>query len=391
MCDDAGADPTVPSALGSLRPDLAHLTPMQLAAYLGDYRMLTHCMRRRAVVLWKWGPVTQYQLDLDEIESVGSEGRGVMALAANASPELLMGQTRHPSGQELSMLHDLFMQKWETFARSWFWWLRLVDMLYLALLATLAILCKLEYGAAAVRPLAALMLIVAVILITRARTTAFADNFAMAGYLVVAASSTRLLWLGTDSAILTLAPLAAVFACGTLVLLQALSIPDQKLGMVSIMVQEIILQVVLGFLLPYLVAYLVTAAFLVWLLYSGDLQSVPLPVQLFLMAPLLLLACLFFFFSGDTYSDICEKSQGSWRANFARLVLQIEAEQSAWLALGPHLFSSLLFEKLFEPVAVDMRAGVGSNRRFVQFRQVGSKDAFGADGDEPTPASNASP
>ena len=145
MCD-AGAAPTAPSALGSLDPDLAHLTPMQLAAALGDVRMLTHVLRRRAAVLWKWGPVTQYQLDLDGIESVGSEGRGVMALSVDR-PELLLGSFMQ------GMLHDLFMQKWENFARSWFWWSRLVDMLYLALLATLAVVCKLESGAAAVRPL----------------------------------------------------------------------------------------------------------------------------------------------------------------------------------------------------------------------------------------------
>ena len=370
MCD-AGAAPTAPSALGSLDPDLAHLTPMQLAAALGDVRMLTHVLRRRAAVLWKWGPVTQYQLDLDGIESVGSEGRGVMALSVDR-PELLLGSCMQ------GMLHDLFMQKWENFARSWFWWSRLVDMLYLALLATLAIVCKLESGAAAVRPLAAIVLIVAVILITRARTTAFAA----AGYLVVAASSTRLLWVGSDSSMLTLAPLAAAIACGTLVLFQVLFIPDVRLGMISIMVQEIILRNVLGFLLPCLVAYLVPAAFLVWLLYSGDLQLVPLPGQLLLMAPLLLLVRLFFSMSGDTYSEICEGAEGSWRTNFARLVLQIEAEQSAWLASGPHLFG------LFEPVAVDMRAGVegDSNHWFVHLRQVGSEDVFGADGDEPTPA-----
>ena len=49
----------------------AGLTPLQLAAKVGDHRLFQYIMRRTAKVLWVWGPVTQYELSLDQIDSTG--------------------------------------------------------------------------------------------------------------------------------------------------------------------------------------------------------------------------------------------------------------------------------------------------------------------------------
>ena len=52
--------------------------PTQLAVKLGDHRMVQHILRRQTKVLWKWGPITQYMIDLDGVDSAGgAKGTGV--------------------------------------------------------------------------------------------------------------------------------------------------------------------------------------------------------------------------------------------------------------------------------------------------------------------------
>ena len=46
------------------------LSCMQLAAQLGDHRMLRHMLRKQCQVLWVWGPVTSFWLDLKGIDCV---------------------------------------------------------------------------------------------------------------------------------------------------------------------------------------------------------------------------------------------------------------------------------------------------------------------------------
>jgi hypothetical protein len=46
------------------------LSPLQLAAKLGDERMASHIIRKRLQLNWEWGPLTSFRIDLDEIDSV---------------------------------------------------------------------------------------------------------------------------------------------------------------------------------------------------------------------------------------------------------------------------------------------------------------------------------
>ena len=46
------------------------LTPLQLAAKLGDNRMCQHILRKRLKLNWKWGPLKSYRMSLEDIDSV---------------------------------------------------------------------------------------------------------------------------------------------------------------------------------------------------------------------------------------------------------------------------------------------------------------------------------
>ena len=76
----------------SPRPPIAQLlhglTPLQLAAALGDHSMFRHLLRRSASVRWSWGGIAGHAIDLTPIDSAGGTGREVMALVGgvDASP-----------------------------------------------------------------------------------------------------------------------------------------------------------------------------------------------------------------------------------------------------------------------------------------------------------------
>ncbi len=59
---------------------LDNLTPMQLAMQMGHKNMVKQIMRRQTRVLWKWGPVTQYEVDLECVDSAGKGGNDLMEL-----------------------------------------------------------------------------------------------------------------------------------------------------------------------------------------------------------------------------------------------------------------------------------------------------------------------
>lgn len=75
------------------------LSPVQLAAYLGDHRIFQHLMRKRSSVLWVWGPVTSYQVSLAGIDSQGKGDNDVMDLVAR----------RDANDKAREMLGDEFM------------------------------------------------------------------------------------------------------------------------------------------------------------------------------------------------------------------------------------------------------------------------------------------
>lgn len=60
---------------GCPRALLERLTPLQLAAKLGNKKMFKHILRKRTRQEWKWGPVSEHKIPLDEIDSAYSKGR----------------------------------------------------------------------------------------------------------------------------------------------------------------------------------------------------------------------------------------------------------------------------------------------------------------------------
>ena len=70
---------------GSLATDwgpVGSLTALQLATYLGDHRMFVHIMKRRKSINWVWGPVTEYRLHLEGIDSYVATPHTVHALSS---------------------------------------------------------------------------------------------------------------------------------------------------------------------------------------------------------------------------------------------------------------------------------------------------------------------
>ena len=66
--------------------DHFNCTPLQLAAWLGSRTMFRHMLRDRTMCVWRWGPVSEHQIPLGEIDSAESYGeRRVMELICHSS------------------------------------------------------------------------------------------------------------------------------------------------------------------------------------------------------------------------------------------------------------------------------------------------------------------
>ena len=113
--EERRSDSSICTVVGK-RLDLAGLSPLQLSAKLGNHAMFKHILRRQTVVLWKWGPVTQYMIDLVGIDSAGAQkAEDVMELvgAMDATPktqELLLDHVMN------GFVYSLFELKWTRFA-----------------------------------------------------------------------------------------------------------------------------------------------------------------------------------------------------------------------------------------------------------------------------------
>ena len=68
-------------SLSAARP----LSPLSLAVRLGDHSMTKHILRKQCTILWVWGPVTQYSIDLSGIDRIV------------AKETAMLDQLRHPS------------------------------------------------------------------------------------------------------------------------------------------------------------------------------------------------------------------------------------------------------------------------------------------------------
>jgi hypothetical protein len=95
---------------------LMSMTPMQLAARLGDKSMFEHALKQRLIVMWQWGPAVGKRLSLAGIDSTGAGAGDVMELVTHsealpATRELLLDACMG------GLLHRLFTLKWDRFAK----------------------------------------------------------------------------------------------------------------------------------------------------------------------------------------------------------------------------------------------------------------------------------
>ena len=107
--------------------DLDGMNPMQLAAAQGLRFMMQYVMKVDLTsILWVWGPVTQYQIRLEVIDSSGDGASDVM--------EILIREGAQLSTRELILddfmagfLFTLYRQKWSKFGWYFHVLLRALD------------------------------------------------------------------------------------------------------------------------------------------------------------------------------------------------------------------------------------------------------------------------
>mmetsp|Transcript_56145 Transcript_56145/g.111449 ORF Transcript_56145/g.111449 Transcript_56145/m.111449 type:complete len:986 (-) Transcript_56145:258-3215(-) len=145
--EDLKGDERMRSGVGALPQCLAmyssNLTPLQLACQLGNHDVFKHIIKRPTYsnILWKWGPVTQFQISLDGIDSASGEGGEVLELigrfdAKLGTQEMLLDEFMD------GMLHQLFVEKWERFGQKMWMMHRTLDIVYLVPLVTNALWLK---------------------------------------------------------------------------------------------------------------------------------------------------------------------------------------------------------------------------------------------------------
>ena len=114
--------------------DSISLSPLQLAAALGDHGFVQHILKHQCEVMWEWGPVTQFALDLTGIDSAGIGGGDIMELIVRTSAkrrtvELLLDSFMN------GFIWKLFQEKWVKFGRKIHYVRILIDLLLLLSLA----------------------------------------------------------------------------------------------------------------------------------------------------------------------------------------------------------------------------------------------------------------
>jgi transient receptor potential cation channel subfamily V protein 6 len=140
-------DEKLKSGVGQLSECLVRygskLTPLQLACQLGDHATFEHIIKRPTYssILWKWGPVTQFQINLDGIDSCTGVGGEVLELigrfdAKIATQEMLLDDFMG------GLLHQLFVEKWERFGQKMWFVHRMLDIVYLIPLVANALWLK---------------------------------------------------------------------------------------------------------------------------------------------------------------------------------------------------------------------------------------------------------
>ncbi len=135
------ADTSILSAVGRLSLNMQGLSPLALATKLGDHAMVKHILRKQCAIVWVWGPVTAYSMDLDNIDSAGDGGTDMMELVARLDAE--QGTTTMLLESFLGgFLYKLFLQKWKLYGRVLHYPRLCVDVAVLVMLIIFAFLRK---------------------------------------------------------------------------------------------------------------------------------------------------------------------------------------------------------------------------------------------------------
>jgi len=148
------ADPFIVTRCGRLEAELhtQSLTALQVAAQLGRHRIFKYILRKQAAILWKWGPVTQYTIDLSDIDSANGGSGDVMQLVARenalrGTQEMLLDSFM------FGFLYKLYVQKWKRFGWKIHYARRVLDMALLVVLVVLSFRLKASLTNDGLRPL----------------------------------------------------------------------------------------------------------------------------------------------------------------------------------------------------------------------------------------------
>ena len=142
--EELRADVTATVRMGSqVSLGLYQLSPMQVAVRVGNHAMFKHLLRRQCSVLWVWGPVTQYSINLIGVDSAGVGSGDVMELvgrfdAAKETTTLLLDSFMQ------GFIYQLFRLKWTKFGARIHHARCLIDILGLLLIITMAMRMKLN-------------------------------------------------------------------------------------------------------------------------------------------------------------------------------------------------------------------------------------------------------
>lgn len=112
---------------------MAACTPLQLAAQLGAKSAFIFLLHKQTHTLWKWGPVTAFEIDLRGVDSAGEGDVDVMEIIGrlDSQPEttsILLDDCMQ------GFVHKLFCQKWHRFGAAIHYTKLLAHLSYLALL-----------------------------------------------------------------------------------------------------------------------------------------------------------------------------------------------------------------------------------------------------------------
>ena len=163
LAEEHRADVTATARLGTqVSLGLYQLSPMQVAVRVGDHTMFKHLLRRQCSVLWVWGPVTQYSINLLGVDSAGDGSGDVMELvgrfdATKETTTLLLDSFMQ------GFIYELFRLKWSKFGSRIHYARVLVDIIGLLLMITMAMRMKLDPSLETqieARPIAIVVLII---------------------------------------------------------------------------------------------------------------------------------------------------------------------------------------------------------------------------------------